>query len=161
MEKLGIPQVTKQEFLTFLKNQARVRVDDYIEGAIEVAEEVHSGLVREDGKSPFLETHTWPVTMDAIRHYRSANRNITSVEVAASILHDVMEDDDRILNLHESKSYGFDAYLEYRFGSKIRDIATELKIRPLDNYAGAIELERQMARSLEYCGVLAQQDYDV
>lgn len=161
MEKLGIPQVTKQEFLTFLENQARVRVDDYIAGAVEVAEEVHSGLVREDGRSPFLETHTWPVTMDVVRHYRSANRNITSVEIAASILHDVMEDDDRILNLHESKSYGFDAYLEYRFGGKIRDIATELKIRPLDNYAGANELERQMARFQEYCGVLAQQDYDV
>ncbi|NIO43659.1 MAG: hypothetical protein GTO41_27990, partial [Burkholderiales bacterium] len=72
MEKLDIPQVTKQEFLDFLQGKTGVRVDNYIESAVEVAEEVHSGLMREDGTSPFLETHTWPVTMDVVRHYRSA-----------------------------------------------------------------------------------------
>lgn len=161
MEKLDIPRVSKHEFLAFLQNEAKVRIDDYIEGAVEVAEEVHSGLMREDGTSPFLETHTWPVTMDVVRHYRSANRNITSVEIAAAIMHDVMEDDDRILNLHESKSYGFDAYLAYRFGSRIRDIATELKIKPLENYPGSTDVDRQLARFHEYCDILRDAEYDV
>src|SRR3990170_6774945 len=102
MEELASDRVGKRDFLAFLQNEGKVRVDDYIEGAIEVAEEVHSGLMREDGTSPFLETHTWPVTMDVVRHYRSVNRNITSVEIAGAILHDVMEDDDRILNIYES-----------------------------------------------------------
>jgi (p)ppGpp synthase/HD superfamily hydrolase len=161
MEKLDVPRVSKNEFLAFLQNEARVRIDDYIEGAIEMAEEVHSGLLREDGVSPFLETHTWPVAMDVVRHYRSANRNITSVEIVAAILHDVMEDDDRILNLHESKSYGFEAYLAYRFGSKIRDIATGLKIKPLENYPGSSEIERQLVRFQEYCDILLDSEYDV
>ena len=161
MEKLDLPQVSKQEFLAFLENNARLRVDNYIEGAIEVAEEVHAGLMREDGASPFLETHTWPVAMDVVRHYQSVNRNITSVEIAAAIMHDIMEDDDRILNLHESKSYGFEAYIAYRFGSKIRDIATELKIKPLENYSGATDADRQLARFQEYSGVLVGSEYDV
>jgi (p)ppGpp synthase/HD superfamily hydrolase len=161
MDKLDIPQVSKHEFLVFLQDEAKVRLDDYIEGAVEVAEEVHSGLMREDGTSPFLETHTWPVTMDAVRHYRSVNRNITSVEIATAILHDVMEDDERILNLHESKSYGFEAYLAYRFGSRVRDIATKLKIKPLENYSGANDMERQLERFLEYCDILRDAEYDV
>jgi (p)ppGpp synthase/HD superfamily hydrolase len=158
---LDIHQVNKQEFLNFLQNEAKVRLDDYIEGAIEVAEEVHSDLMREDGSSPFLETHTWPVTIDVVRHYRSANRNITSVEIATAILHDVMEDDERILNVYQSKSYGFEAYLTYRFGSRIQDIATELKIRPLENYQGSSNIERQLKRFLEYCDILRDAEYDV
>lgn len=161
MDKLDIPQISRQEFLDFLQNEGKVRLDDYIEGAVEVAEEVHSGLMREDGASPFLETHTWPVTMDVVRHYRSVNRNITSVEVATAILHDVMEDDERILNVYESKSYGFEAYLTYRFGGRIRDIATELKVRPLENYAGTTDIERQLERFLEYCDILRDAEYDV
>ncbi|HEV3432454.1 MAG TPA: hypothetical protein VG098_00505 [Nitrososphaera sp.] len=147
--------------MDFLQNEGKVRLDDYIEGAVEVAEEVHSGLMREDGTSPFLETHTWPVTMDVVRHYRSVNRNITSVEVATAILHDVMEDDERILNVYESKSYGFEAYLTYRFGGRIRDIATELKVKPLENYRGTTDIERQLERFLEYCDILRDAEYDV
>jgi (p)ppGpp synthase/HD superfamily hydrolase len=161
MEKLEIQTLTKTQFLAFLENDAKVRVDGYIEGAVELAEEVHSGLVREDGTSQFLETHTWPVTVDVVRHYRSEQRNITSVEVAAAILHDVMEDDDRILNLYESKSYGFEAYLEYRFGSKIKDIATELKIKPIENYAGETTADRELSRFQEYSGILQLAEYDV
>lgn len=161
MEKLEIPNVTKTQFLAFLEDDAKMRVDSYIEGAVELAEEVHSGLVREDGTSQFLETHTWPVTMDIVRHYRSEKRNITSVEVTAAILHDVMEDDDRILNFYESKSYGFEAYLEYRFGSRIKDIATELKIKPIENYEGETAADRELARFQEYSGILQLAEYDV
>jgi (p)ppGpp synthase/HD superfamily hydrolase len=161
MNGLNIPRVSKQEFLAFLQDEAKVRLDDYIEGAVEVAEEVHSGLMREDGTSPFLETHTWPVTIDVVRHYRSVNRNITSVEIGTAILHDVMEDDERILNLYESKSYGFEAYLAYRFGSRVHDIATKLKIKPLENYLGANDMERQLERFLEYCDILCDAEYDV
>lgn len=161
MGKLDIPRVSKHEFVAFLEEKGNVRVDDYIEGAMEVAERVHSGLVREDGASPFLETHTWPVTMDVVQHYRTVNRNITSVEIAAAILHDIMEDDERILNLHESKSYGFEAYIAYRFGNRISDIATELKIKPLENFAGSDDQERQLARFYAYCDTLRESDYDV
>ena len=158
---LDIPRVGKREFMDFLQDEGKVRLDDYIEGAVEVAEEVHSDLMREDGISPFLETHTWPVTMDVVKHYRSVNRNITSVEIATAILHDVMEDDERILNLYESKSYGFEASIAYRFGSRIRDIASELKIKPLENYQGANDIERQLERFLEYCDILRDAEYDV
>jgi (p)ppGpp synthase/HD superfamily hydrolase len=161
MDKPNIPRVSKPDFLSFLQDEAKVRLDDYTEGAVEVAEEVHSGLMREDGTSPFLETHTWPVTMDVVRHYRSVNRNITSVEIATAILHDVMEDDERISNLHESKSYGFEAYLAYRFGSRISDIATKLKIKSIENYPGASDMERQLERFLEYCDILRDAEYDV
>lgn len=161
MERLEVPKASKQEFLSFLQNDASVRVDSYIEGAVELGEQVHSGVVREDGNSPFLETHTWPVAMDVVRHYRSEGRNITSVEVAAAILHDVMEDDDRILNLYESKAYGFEAYLEYRFGNRLREIAAGLKIRPIENYAGGTHAEKELARFHEYCEVLQNAEYDV
>ena len=151
---------SKAEFLYFLQN-AGVRIDNLIEGAVEVAEEVHAGLKREDGQSLFLETHTWPVAVEVVRHYKDANRNITGVEVAAAILHDVMEDDERILNLYESKSYGFDAYLAYRFGSRVQSIASELKIKPLENFAGTTDAERQVTRFYDYCDILLDSDYDV
>lgn len=156
-----LEQVTsKGEFLSFLTNN-RVGIDSLVEGAVEVAEEVHEGLKREDGSSSFLETHTWPVAIEVIRHYRDASRNITGVEIAAAILHDVMEDDERILNLYESKSYGFDAYLAYRFGNKVQRIASELKIKPLENFAGSTDAERQAARFRDYCDLLLDSDYDV
>src|SRR5918912_135177 len=72
-----------------------------------------------------------------------------------------MEDDERILNLHESKSYGFEAYLAYRFGNRIRNIASELKIKTLENYPGANDRERQLQRFLEYCDILRDAEYDV
>ncbi len=156
-----INSVGKGEFLSFLENEGRLRIDSLIEGAVEVAEEVHAGLVREDGKSLFLETHTWPVAMDVVRHYRQNNRSITGVEVASAILHDVMEDDERILNLYEAKSYGFEAYLAYRFGSRVEEIASELKIKPLDMFPGRTDDERKTARFWQYCDLLSKADYDV
>jgi (p)ppGpp synthase/HD superfamily hydrolase len=154
-------KASRSEFLSFLENEGRLRPDSLIEGAIEVAEEVHAGLVREDGKSLFLETHTWPVTMEVVRHYRENNRNITGVEVASAILHDVMEDDERILNLYESKAYGFEAYLEYRFGAKVQKIASDLKIKPLEMFPGVTDDERKAARFWDYCDILIEADYDV
>ena len=153
--------VNKQEFLRFLENEAKLRIDDFVQGAIEVAEEVHHGVKREDGCSSFLETHTLPVAIDVIKHYISVNRNITSVEIASAILHDVLEDNDRILDWYKTKAYGFEAYLNYRFGNRIYQIATELKIRPIENYAGQTDEERQLARFQEYCDTLIRADYDV
>lgn len=155
-----VEQASKEQFLSFLEKQG-VRADSLVEGAIEMAEEVHSGLLREDNKSSFLETHTWPVAMDVVRHYRDSGRSVTGVEVASAILHDVMEDDERILNLYEAKSYGFDAYMRYRFGSRVHRIASELKIKPLDNYAGRTDEEKIHARFWDYCDLLWKADYDV
>ena len=70
---------------------------------MDMSTEVHSGIKREDNQSPFLETHIWPVTRDVVKHYLTVNRNITSVEIVSSILHDVMEDNDRILDLYKTK----------------------------------------------------------
>ena len=48
MSRLDIPRASRHEFIAFLQNEGKVRIDDYVEGAIEVAEEVHSGVTRED-----------------------------------------------------------------------------------------------------------------
>ena len=56
--------------------------------------------------SSFLETHTWPVAVDVMRHYKSLNRPITSVEIASAILHDISEDNDRIIDLYKPKTMG-------------------------------------------------------
>ena len=122
MEEKPIYTVDKQKFIAFLKNEAKLRVDDFIESALEVAEEVHSGVKREDGFSPFLETHILPVAIDVVKHYRSINRNITSVEIASAILHDVLEDNDRILDWYKTKAYGFEADLKYKFGNRVHEI---------------------------------------
>ena len=93
-----------------------------------MAEEVHSGVKREDGFSPFLETHILPVAIDVVKHYRSINRNITSVEIASAILHDVLEDNDRILDWYKTKAYGFEADLKYKFGNRVHEIVNRIKI---------------------------------
>ena len=154
-------EITRQEFLSFLENDAKLRIDGFIEDAIEVAKEIHHGVTREDGVSLFLETHTWPVATDVVKHYRSVNRTITSVEVASAILHDILEDNDRILDSNKTKEYGFEAYLSYRFGSRVQEIATQLKIRPLENFAGANNEERELNRFREYCDILISSEYDV
>jgi (p)ppGpp synthase/HD superfamily hydrolase len=128
---------------------------------VEVAQEVHVGVRREDDISSFLETHTWPVAAGVVKHYRFVNRNITSVEVASAILHDILEDNDRILDLYQTKAYGFEAYLNYRFGNRIYSIATELKIPPLDNYSGDTYDERQLTRFRQYSNMLIASEYDV
>src|SRR5207244_3397046 len=99
--------INRQEFLSFLENDAKLRIDGFIEDAIDVAEEVHHGVTREDAVSLFLETHTWPVATDVVKHYRSVNRNITSVEVASAILHDILEDNDRILDSNKTNNIRF------------------------------------------------------
>jgi (p)ppGpp synthase/HD superfamily hydrolase len=161
MENKPTYEASKEEFLSFLENEAKLRVDNFIEGAIKVAEEVHQGVKREDDVSIFLETHTWPVTIDVVKHYRSANRNITSVEIASAILHDILEDNDRILDWYKTKAYGFEADLRYRFGNRVYEIATALKIQPLENYRGRNDEERQLTRFHEYCDILTAAEYDV
>jgi (p)ppGpp synthase/HD superfamily hydrolase len=153
--------LNKQDFLSFLENEANIRLDGFIEGAMEVAQEVHHGVTRDNTAWSFLETHTWPVARDVVRHYRTVNRTITSVEIACAILHDILEDNERILDSYKTRSYGFEAYLSYRFGSRVQDIATQLKIRSLENFPGANNWERELSRFREYCDILISSEYDV
>ena len=151
----------KREELENFLIQSGIRIDDYVGTAMDVSTEVHEGIKREDNKSPFLETHIWPVTRDVVQHYLTVNRNITSVEIVSSILHDVMEDNDRILDLYKTKEYGFDAYLKYRFGIRVYEICMDLKIKPLENYPGDNDQQRQLARFHDYCKGLSSAEYDM
>ncbi|HEU04573.1 MAG TPA: hypothetical protein ENH95_05625, partial [Nitrosopumilus sp.] len=47
---MSTESVTKNELISFLENEAKMRIDTMIEGAMEMAEEVHAGVKREDGK---------------------------------------------------------------------------------------------------------------
>jgi (p)ppGpp synthase/HD superfamily hydrolase len=152
--------LNREELENFLI-QSGIRIDDYIITALDVSTEIHDGIKREDNQSPFLETHIWPVTRDVVKHYAMVNRSITSVEVVSSILHDVMEDNDRILDLYKTKEYGFDAYLKYRFGNRVYEICMDLKIKPLENFAGDDDQQRQLARFHDYCRRLSSADYDI
>ena len=151
----------KREDLENYLVQSGIRIDDYIITAMDVSSEIHNGIKREDNQSPFLETHIWPVTRDVVKHYLTANRNITSVEIVSSILHDVMEDNDRILDLYKTKEYGFEAYLKYRFGNRVYEICMDLKIKPLENFPGDDDQQRQLARFHDYCKGLSSADYDI
>ncbi|SRR5579885_222833 len=153
--------IKKNEFLTFVEREAKIHIDNYIESAIHLAEEVHSGVKREDGTSPFLETHIFPVAMDVIRHYKWANKPMTTIQIVSAILHDVMEDNERILDLHAAKSYGFDAYFSHRFGEYVYKVATTLKTKPLEIYPGHDEKEQELERFREYCNTLTKSDYDI
>ncbi len=152
---------TKQDLIDVIEKEAKLKVDGFIESAISTAEEAHYGLKREDGASPFLETHIWPVAIDVIRHYLSANKPLTTLQIVSSILHDVMEDNEKILDLYAAKAYGFDAYFQHRFGDYVYKVATTLKIQPLSNYPGNTDEERQEERFRDYCSSLSKADYDV
>ncbi|MGI0047178.1 MAG: hypothetical protein ACREBB_08330 [Nitrosotalea sp.] len=156
-----IESVKKKEFLSFIEKEAKIHIDSYIESAIHLAEEVHSGVKREDDTSSFLETHIFPVTMNVILHYKWANKPMTTIQIVSAILHDVMEDNDRILDLHAAKSYGFDAYFSHRFGEYVYKAASILKTKPLEIYSGLNDKERELERFHEYCNVLAKSDYDI
>jgi hypothetical protein len=151
----------KREDLENFLVQSGIRIDDYIITAMDVSSEIHNRIKREDNQSPFLETHIWPVTRDVVKHYLTANRNITSVEIVSSILHDVMEDNDRILDLYKTKEYGFEAYLKYRFGNRVYETCMDLKIKPLENFPGDDDQQRQLARFHDYCKGLSSADYDI
>jgi len=156
-----IESVGKKEFLAFIEREAKIHVDSYIESAIHLAEEIHSGVKREDGSSSFLETQIFPVTMSVIQHYKRVNKPMTTIQIVSAILHDVMEDNDRILDLHASKSYGFDAYFSHKFGEYVYRVASILKTKPLEIYPGMTDKEREFERFHEYCNVLAKSDYDI
>ena len=158
---MTIEKVTKNELISFIENNLKIRIDNLVESAFETAEEVHEGIKREDGKSSFLETHVWPVTLDVIKHYQSTNHLLTTLQISSTILHDVLEDNDRILDLYTSQSYGFDAYFRHRFGEYVYDIANKLKTKPLENYQGSNNKEKELARFFEYCSVLTNSKYDV
>lgn len=152
--------LSRDNLITFLE-ESKLRIDDFVVAAMDVAEEVHGTVKREDKTSSFLESHTWPVTKDVINHLASEDRNITSVEIASAILHDILEDNDKILDWYRTKDYGFDAYLRFRFGNRIYKMCNDLKIKPIDNYHGNNDEERQLARFHDYCNILSSTDYDV
>ena len=158
---MSAESVTKNELISFLENEAKMRIDTMIEGAMEMAEEVHAGVKREDGTSSFLETHTWPVALEVSKHYVSENKLLTSLQVVSAILHDFMEDDEKILDLYASKTYGFDAYFLHRFGDYVYKLIMTLKIKPLENFSGANDEERKSERFREYCCILANSAYDI
>ena len=158
---MPVESVTKNELISFLENEAKMRIDTMIEGAMEMAEEVHAGVKREDGKSSFLETHTWPVALEVSKHYVAENKLLTSLQVVSAILHDFMEDDEKILDLYASKTYGFDAYFLHRFGDYVYKLIMTLKIKPLENFSGANDEERKSERFREYCCILANSAYDI
>ncbi len=158
---MAVESVSKNELISYLENEAKIRIDSLIEGAMEMAEEVHADVKREDGSSSFLETHTWPVTLAVSKHYVSENKLLTSLQIVSSILHDFMEDDEKILDLYASKTYGFDAYFLHRFGDYVYKVIMTLKIQPLENYSGNNDGERKSARFREYCNLLANSAYDV
>ena len=153
--------VKKDEFIAFIEKEVKIHVDSYIENAIQLAEEVHSGVKREDGTSSFLESHIFPVTMNVIRHYKQANKPMTTIQIVSAILHDVMEDNDRILDLHAAKSYGFEAYFSHRFGDYVFKVAATLKTKPLEIYQGSSYAEQESERFREYCNSLLKSDYDI
>jgi len=153
--------IKKVEFLSFVEKEAKIHVDSYIENAIQLAEEVHSGVKREDETSSFLESHIFPVAMNVIRHYKRANKPMTTIQIVSALLHDVMEDNDRILDLHAAKSYGFEAYFSHRFGDYVFKVATTLKTKSLEIYQGSGDKEPLSERFREYCNVLLKSDYDI
>jgi len=63
--------------------------------------------------------------------------------------------------LYASKAYGFDAYFKHRFGDYVYNIAATLKTKPLGNYFGTNNEEKQTARFFEYCVNLTKSAYDV
>ena len=153
-------KTTRDELVSYIENDANMVVDSFVESAIDLAEEVHSGITREDGKSSFLETHTWPVTLDVIKHYQSTDKLLTTLQIVSATLHDVLEDNDRILDLYASRSYGFDAYFKHRFGDYVYNIATILKTKPLENFAGKNDELKKQERFFEYCSALSNSKYD-
>jgi len=46
---MTIQSVSKDEFISFIENEAKFRVDSFIGGAIDLVEEVHGEVKREDG----------------------------------------------------------------------------------------------------------------
>ena len=158
---MSIERVTKEDLLSFIENNTKIRIDCSVESAIEMAEEVHSDITREDGKSSFLETHVWPVTKDVISHYLPTTNLLTTLQISSTILHDVMEDNDRILDLYTSHAYGFDAYFRHRFGEYVYNVSNTLKTKPLENFSGANKEEQKISRFTEYCSILANSKYDV
>ena len=158
---MTIESLSKDELLSYIENEAKIKIDSLIEGAVETAEEVHSGIKREDEASSFLETHIWPITMELVKHYQTTNRLLTSLQISSAILHDIMEDNDRILDLYASKAYGFDAYFKHRFGDYVYDTAMTLKTKPLENYPGSNDEEKKQERFIDYCHTLVNSEYDV
>lgn len=158
---MTIQKVTKQELVSYIENDANIIVDSFVESAIELAEEVHLGITREDGKSSFLETHIWPVTLDVIKHYQHTNKLLTTLQIVSAILHDVMEDNERILDLYSSKAYGFDAYFKHRFGDYVYNNAMILRTKPIENFSGSNDEIKKQQRFFEYCSVLSNSKYDV
>jgi (p)ppGpp synthase/HD superfamily hydrolase len=153
--------IKTNDIVPLIEKVANIHVANFVESAIELAKEVHAGVKREDGISSFLETHIWPVTMDVIRHYVSVNRSVNSTQIVSAVLHDVLEDDERILDLYASKAYGFDAYFEHRFGYYVDKVATTLKTKPLEMYQGSNNKELEFERFHDYCNILLKSDYDV
>ena len=158
---MTIERVTKNDLISFIENNTKIRIDSFVESAFETAEEVHSNIKREDGTSSFLETHVWPVTLDVIKHYLTSTQYLTTLQISSAILHDVMEDNDRILDLYTSHAYGFDAYFRHRFGEYVYTVANTLKTKPLENFPSSNEEEQKMARFIDYCSILTNSKYDI
>jgi hypothetical protein len=72
-----------------------------------------------------------------------------------------MEDNERILDLHVSHDYGFDAYFEYEFGNYVCNVLTTIKVKPLENFDGLDTQEQRYKRFQNYCETLLKATYDI
>ena len=158
---MEIEKVTKDDLISYIENNVKIRIDSTLESAFEMAEEIHSNIKREDNLSPFLETHVWPVTLDVIQHYQKTTNLLTTLQISSTILHDVMEDNERILDVYTAHAYGFDAYFRHRFGEYVYDVANTLKTKPIENYPGSNMEEKNIARFTDYSSVLLNSKYEI
>ena len=107
------------------------------------SQSAHSGQYRESGE-PYI---SHPLAVTSIL----GKMHLDTQTLTAALLHDVMEDNERILDIYSSKAYGFDAYFKHQFGDYVYDNAMALKTKPFENFSGSNDEMKKQQRFFEYC----------
>lgn len=110
-----------------------------VQKALAQAEESHKDMIRDEG-SGYLEHHIYPVTFGVMEYYQKTGKKITPELIAASLLHDSLEDDSLLT----------EDFFVREFGNEVFQIVKPLSKGDYRDYLGKDKREKKHALNKEY-----------
>jgi guanosine-3',5'-bis(diphosphate) 3'-pyrophosphohydrolase len=139
---MGEPKTSQEELIAELAKRNLIP-NFLIVKALSQSIKSHSTQKRDDGAS-YLEQHIFPVTMSVIDYCHASGKPATPELIAGALLHDTLEDDNKLID---------EEFLKL-FGDKVYSIVKPLSKSDYSLYPGETKKEKKTSLNREYYKIL-------
>ena len=138
MPKMEVPNITRIQLLSRL-SESGLDSNNLVRKALDQAFRSHHTQERDDGSS-YLEQHVYAVTASIIEYRKNAQKQVTPELIAGALLHDVLEDDEKVT----------DDQFKLDFGDRIFSIVKPLSKKDYRKYPGETKRDMKYALNRDY-----------